>query len=295
MKVRIAFTLAVCALAVAPAAFATNGYFLHGVGTNSKAMAGATTALPQEALDAETNPALAVFVPRGHSYSLALFNPQRQYTISGNPSGMPQTFGLAPGTVKSKSEYFPMPALGFNFRPDDASAFTLNFTGHGGMNTDYRTNTFYGSDHTGVDLAQMFLTATYSRKIGAKQAFGISAIFAEQRFKATGLEAFAGFSTDPDCLTGNGYQWSHGVGLKVGYFAQPLERLSIGASFSPTLKMSKFDEYCGLFAEGGRFNIPGSANLGIAYRIAEPLTITADYQRIHYSDVPAVGTDCCRT
>ena len=54
------------------AAFATNGYFLHGIGTASKAMAGASVALPQEALDTETNPALGVFVPRGRSFSLAL-------------------------------------------------------------------------------------------------------------------------------------------------------------------------------------------------------------------------------
>jgi hypothetical protein len=46
-KNRLAPILAVL-LAIAPAAFATNGYFLHGIGTSSKAMAGATTALPQE-------------------------------------------------------------------------------------------------------------------------------------------------------------------------------------------------------------------------------------------------------
>lgn len=276
-------------VAVAPTAFATNGYFLHGIGTDSKAMAGATVALPQEALDADTNPAVGVFVERGHSYSLALFNPDRQYTITGNPSGVPQTFGLKPGTVTSESKYFPMPAAGINFRPNDVSALTVNFTAHGGMNTDYRTNTFYGSNHTGVDLAQMFLTTTYSRKITRNQSLGISAIIAEQRFKASGLEAFAAFSSDPDCLTGNGYKWSHGVGVKLGYFAQVLPKLSVGASFSPTIKMSKFDEYCGLFAEDGRFNIPASGTAGFAYKVTEPLTITADYQRIHYSDVPSVG------
>ncbi|MEO8034110.1 MAG: outer membrane protein transport protein [Acidobacteriota bacterium] len=281
--------LAIVVLAAAPAAFATNGYFVHGIGTQSKAMAGATVALPQEALDADTNPAAGVFVGRGHSFSLALFNPERQYTITGNPSGYPQTFGLTPGTVASKSKYFPMPAAGFNFRPNDISAITVNFTAHGGMNTDYRTNTFYGSNHTGVDLAQMFLTTTYSRKITANQSLGISAVMVEQRFKASGLEAFAAFSSSPDCLTGNGYKWSHGVGLKVGYLAQPLPKLSFGVSYSPTITMSKFGAYCGLFAQDGRFNVPASGTVGVAYKVAEPLTVTADYQRIHYSDVASVG------
>lgn len=286
---RWVFALAVLVLAVAPAAFATNGYFLHGIGTGSKALAGATTALPQEALDADTNPALGVFVERGHSYSLALFSPDRQYTITGNPSGYPQTFGLTPGTVSSKSKYFPMPAFGINFRPNEVSALTVNFTAHGGMNTDYRTNTFYGSSHTGVDLAQMFLTTTYSRKLTENQSLGLSLVLAGQRFKASGLEAFAVFSSDPDCLTGNGYKWSQGIGWKLGYFARPLPKLSIGASYTPTITMSKFGKYCGLFAQDGRFNIPSSASAGAAYKLAEPLTLSADYQRIHYSDVAAVG------
>jgi long-chain fatty acid transport protein len=222
--------LAVLVLAAAPAAFATNGYFMHGVGTASKAMAGATTALPQDALDVETNPAAGVFLERGQTYSLAFFSPDRQYTVSGAPSGMPQTFGLTPGTVTSKSKYFPIPALGFHFRPNPVSAVTVNLTAHGGMNTDYRTNTFYGSDHTGVDLMQMFLTATYSRKITPNQSLGFSAVLAEQRFKASGLEAFAAFSSEPECLTGNGYAWSHGAGIRLGYLAQATPKLSFGAS-----------------------------------------------------------------
>ncbi len=282
----LAFTVA---LLIAMPALATNGYFLHGIGTGSKSMAGATTAFPLEALDADTNPAAGVFVPGGYSFSLALFNPERQYTVTGNPSGYPQTFGLTPGTVTSKSTLFPMPAFGYNVRPNDINALTFNFTAHGGMNTDYRTNTFYGANHTGVDLAQMFLTATYSRKITPNQSVGISAIFAEQRFKASGLEAFALFSSDPDCLTGNGYKWSHGAGVKVGYLAKPVPKLSIGASYTPTIKMSKFGQYCGLFAQDGRFNIPGSLSAGLAYQISDPLTVTTDFQRIHYSDVASVG------
>ena len=276
-------------LLLASPLFATNGYFVHGTGTASKAMAGASVALPQEALDADTNPAAAVFVPGGYSFSLALFSPDRQYTVIGNPSGYPQTFGLQPGTVSSKSNYFPMPGAGLNLRPNDRSAVTFNFTAHGGMNTDYRTDTFYGSDHTGVDLAQMFLTATYSRLLTERQAFGISAIIAGQRFKASGLEAFGAFSGEPECLTGNGYEWSKGIGVKVGYLARVHDSLTIGASFNPAIQMSELDAYCGLFAEEGGFDVPASGTIGLAYKPIEPLTFALDYQRIHYTDVRAVG------
>ncbi len=280
---------AVFLLTFAPVAFATNGYFMHGVGTSSKAMAGATTAFPQEALDTETNPAAAVFVDGGYSVALAAFSPDRQYTVTGNPSGFPQTFGLTPGTVTSKSNYFAMPSAGWNIRPNDVSAWTVNFTGHGGMNTDYRTSTFYGSSHTGVDLAQMFLTTTYGRKITPNHALGISLLLAGQRFKASGLEAFAPFSSEPASLTGNGYDWSYGAGLKVGYLGRLRPDLQIGVAFSPEVQMSELDSYAGLFAEEGGFDIPASVSAGVAYEPVNALTLTLDYQRIHYSDVPSVG------
>ena len=276
-------------LLVASPLFATNGYFLHGIGTGSKALAGASTALPQEALDVDTNPAAGVLVPQGYSLSIALFNPNRQYTITGNPSGYPQTFGLTPGTVSSKSTLFPMPAAGFNYRPNDVSALTFNLTAHGGMNTDYRTNTFYGSNHTGVDLAQVFFTTTYSHKLTENQSIGISAILAAQRFKASGLEAFTAFSSDPTCLTNNGYQWSKGLGIRAGYLARVTPKFTFGASVTPKITMSKFSKYCGLFAQDGRFNIPASVNAGIAYKLIDPLTVDLDFQRIHYSDIASIG------
>lgn len=281
--------LILATLFLASTAFATNGYFLHGVGTASKAMAGASTALPQEALDSDTNPAGGVFVNSGYSLSLALFSPDRQYTVSGSPSGYPGTFGLTPGTVTSKSDYFPMPSVGWNIRPNAKSAVTVNLTAHGGMNTDYRTNTFYGSDHTGVDLMQMFLTGTYAYKLTPNQSIGVSAIIAGQRFKATGLQAFAPFSSDPSCLTNNGYHWSKGFGYRVGYLAKLLPNLSIGASYTPKITMSKLNAYCGLFAQDGSFDIPATGNAGIAYSPIEPLTLAADYQRIDYAGVASVG------
>jgi long-chain fatty acid transport protein len=281
--------LALALILIAPAAFATNGYFTHGQGTASKGLAGATTAMAQEALDAETNPAAVAFVPKGYSLSVALFSPDRKYTVSGAPSGMPQTFGLQQGTVRSESKYFPMPAFGMNMRPTAKDAVAINLVARGGMNTDYRTNTFYGRDHTGVDLAQLFLTTTYARRITENQSLGITAIVAGQRFKASGLEAFASFSSDPECVTGNGYEMSYGFGARIGYLARVTPQLSVGAAYSPRIEMSNLDAYCGLFAESGSFDIPSSATAGLAYRIAEPLTVSFDWQRIHFGDVRSIG------
>lgn len=276
-------------VALAPAAFATNGYFTHGEGTVNKALAGAGVALPQEALDAAANPAAAAFIAHGYSVGVGLFSPDREYTVKGSPSGYPQTFGLQPGTVRSESRMFPMPALAANFRPSDKTAIAVSLVARGGMNTNYHTNTFYGSGTTGVDLGQGMLTATFARKLGANHAFGISAILALQRFKANGLEAFSQFSSDPQKLTGNGYDVSQGLGVQAGYLGRITRDLSVGASFMPKIAMSEFDEYRGLFADGGGFDIPASAEVGFSYRLPRGVTVSAEFQRIHYSDVRSVG------
>jgi long-chain fatty acid transport protein len=286
---RILVLTAILALAVAPAAFATNGYFTHGNGTLNKSMAGAGVALPQEAMDVTNNPAAAAFLEHGYSASLALFSPDRQYTVSGNPSGYPGTFGLTPGTVGSKSDYFPMPAAAANFRPNETTGIGISVVGRGGMNTDYRTNTFYGANHTGVDLMQMFVGGTYARKVTKNQSFGITILGVTQRFKASGLEAFSQMSGDPDCLTGNGYDWSYGVGAQIGYMAFLLPNVSFGATYTPQISMSKFDKYCGLFAQDGAFDIPASITTGVAYSPTDAVTMALDYQRIHFSDIRSVG------
>ena len=281
--------IAIAILALALPALATNGYFTHGTGTMSKAMAGAGLALPREAMDTATNPASAAFLERSTSASLAIFSPDRQYSIGGNPSGAQGTFGLTPGTVTSESKFFPMPALATNFRPSERTGLAFSLVAHGGMNTDYRTSTFYGADHTGVDLAQMYLSGTYARRFARDHAVGVSVIGVTQRFKASGLEAFGAMTHDAANLTGNGYDWSYGAGLQFGYLGFLRPNVSIAATYMPRVSMSKFDKYSGLFADDGSFDIPASFAAGIAYSATPDITMALDFQRIHYSDVRSVG------
>lgn len=54
---RAAALAALCAAALPQSALATNGYFSHGYGVKSQAIAGVGIALPQDGLTAATNPA----------------------------------------------------------------------------------------------------------------------------------------------------------------------------------------------------------------------------------------------
>ena len=283
------FILVSSAMLLASSAMATNGYFTHGTGTANKALGGAGMALPQDALAGANNPASAVEAPEENTLSLAIFNPSRQYTVNGVPSGYPQTFGLTPGTVQSGTDYFAMPSFATNMMISPVSALSFSMIAHGGMNTDYDTNTFYGAENTGVDLAQMFFNTTYARKISPNHSLGLTAIVAYQRFEANGLEAFGMFSTDPTALTGNSHDDSYGFGVKIGYLGHLTDRLRVGASYSPKISMSEFDKYAGLFCEGGTFDIPASATIGFAFDATDAIVLVFDIQQIEYSGVNAVG------
>lgn len=288
--VTAAATLAAILWVLWPAAEAeaTNGYLVHGVGTRAKAMAGAGVALPLDALAAGTNPAGLAWVGKRYDAGVALFSPRRQYTVVGSPSGFPGTFGLAPGTVDSDSESFLVPNFGGSWEVGERSTFGLAIFGQGGMNTDYPTATFFGSSPTGVDLSQLFVMPTWSRKLGELHSIGIAPVLAYQQFEAVGLEAFGGFSGRPGALTNNGVDDSIGYGVKLGYMGQWTDSVSFGLAYQSKISMDEFDRYGGLFAGNGGFDIPSNWIAGIAVQITESGVLALDVQEIAYSDVDAV-------
>lgn len=66
---------------------ATVGYFSLGYGAKSHAMAGATTAAPQDSLAAAVNPAGIAFVGEQVDIGLLAFNPRREAKIFTSAAG----------------------------------------------------------------------------------------------------------------------------------------------------------------------------------------------------------------
>jgi long-chain fatty acid transport protein len=269
-------------------AYATNGYFANGFSIESKALAGAGVAMPQGSLDAAINPALMAFVGSRADIGLSFFNPHREYTVNGEPSGYPNTVGLAPGTVKSSRRWFLIPSIGANWQLDDKSSVGISIFGQGGMDTSYHTDTF-GHYPTGVDLTQLFISPTYARKIAPKHAIGISPIIAYQRFEAKGLQNFSFFSSDPDGVSDNGYSNSYGIGGRIGYMGEIFPFLNVGAEYKTRVIMTRFHRYEGLFAEQGGFDVPPSWKVGVAIKPIQDLAFLADVEEIYYSKVKSVG------
>ncbi len=278
---------ALALLALAAPALATNGYFSLGYGTPYKGMAGAGQALHLNTLASATNPATIAFV-KGYDISLALFNPNREYTVTGNPSGYPGTFGLAPGNYESDSKAFVMPAMAGAWHLSNGFHVGLAIYGNGGMNTDW-SNPVFGQALAGVNLMQAFIAPSFTWEFAEHQAIGVSPILGWQSFEAKGLSAFSMFSSNPAKLTNNGADTTTGFGARIGYHGKFGEYLGVGASYQTKIAMDEFDDYAGLFAGKGDFDVPATWTAGIAVFPAKGWSIAADVQQIYYSEVGSVG------
>ena len=281
-------TLLAAALAavLAPGmALATTGYFAHGYGIKAKSMGGVGIALPQDALAAATNPAGIAWVGNRIDLGADWFTPDRGASITGSGAGANGTYD------GNDTKSFLIPEFGYNREINPNLTFGVAVYGNGGMNTDYKTNPFAafgGTGSAGVDLIQLFVAPTVAWKSG-NHAFGVSLNLAYQRFKAEGIQGFAGMSASPGNVSNRGYDDSTGFGVRVGWTGQVSPTVTLGATYQTKTKMGEFDKYSGLFANQGDFDIPENYGLGVAVKATPRLTVAADVQQINYSDIPAVG------
>lgn len=312
------FVMAIGSTLFTGTAIATNGYLTHGVGTKNRAMAGAGTANPQDAVDVANNPAGAAVIGRHRQIGLSFFSPDRDYSSStSQANGQGGAFTIGPNSLNSKNELFFIPTFAASWALGEQNAIAFAAYGRGGMNTEWKggTATFdpdgpgpapvttspgtFGAGTAGVDLSQAFFNFTFARRTLDKTfSWGASAIAAVQVFEATGVGSFAGFTQTfagsggmqlPANLSDNGNEISHGGGVAAGILWRPVPQFSVGVRYTSKMYMTKFDDYADLFAESGGFDIPANSSIGIAYMPVERLVLAFDVEYIQYSDVDSVG------
>jgi len=203
---------------------------------------------------------------------------------------------VTPGQkVESDSDFFLIPHFAYNHELTNDSTVGVSVYGNGGMNTNYAASDtpggagLFGDGDVGVNLEQLFVNMSFAKKINAKHAFGGSLILAGQRFSAKGITTFAPLSTDPNNLAGNRHSYSYGAGLKFGYQGEVASGIRVGIAYQSKISMTEFDEYRGLFAEDGDFDIPETYNIGVSFDVGSSGVIVADIQQINYSDIAAIA------
>jgi long-chain fatty acid transport protein len=293
MKQKLLASLLVAGGIASPLAHATNGYFPIGYGVKNEGMGGVGIALPQDSLAAAVNPAGMVLVGDRADIGLTWFRPNRDATIAGNNLGPAGSMdGVYSGNGRSN---FLVPDLGYNKMVRSDMSLGVSVYGNGGMNTQYNTNPFAkmgGQGAAGINLAQLFISPTWSMKVNENNSIGVALNLVYQMFSAQGLQPFAlnpGFSQTPGALTNQGTDTSTGVGIRLGWTGKVSDAVTLGATYQPKTKMSKFSKYAGLFADQGSFDIPANYGVGIAAKTSQQTVVGFDVERIMYAGVTSVG------
>lgn len=258
-------------------AHATNGYFPHGFGLKAKGMGGVAVALTHDAFAGVNNPASAAYAGNRWDIGGEVFMPTRNASVGGSP------------VVESAKDAFLIPEFGYNVGLSDKLGVGITVYGNGGMNTQYppfpdNSNLFGGQGKLGVNLMQLIVAPTVAYKVTDNHTFGVSPLLVYQQFEAYGLQAF-GPALNPNA----GKDSSTGLGVRLGYMGKLGDKMTVGASYSPKINMSRFDKYATLFAENGDFDIPENYALGVAFQVTPAVLVAMDYSRINYSDVKSIG------
>jgi long-chain fatty acid transport protein len=310
-------TALVAGLLAAGSAFATNGYFTHGIGTKNKAMAGSGIAMPEDAIDIANNPAVAAVIGDHLVFGAALFSPIRKYETSASQlNGQFGAFTIGPNKLTSDKDLFVIPHIARNWQLENGNSLGVAFYGRGGMNTTWNggTATFdpdgpgpapimtlegtYGGGKAGVNLSQAFLDLTYAKALNDKFSIGAAAVMVAQMFKADGVGNFAGYTetfaasggmTMPQNLSNNGTDWSYGAGFKLGFHSQLTDQFSMGLMYQSKIWMSEFKDYADLFAQQGGMDIPSNLKFGMTFRPNDIVALNFDIDQIWYSDVKSVN------
>jgi long-chain fatty acid transport protein len=240
-------------------------------------------------------------VGEGFDLGFRLFSPTRSATLDCTGIGA----CTQATSSESDNDLFLIPDGGYTTRINDKMFAGVSVYGNGGMNTSYSTNLFAeagaqiagappgagtaGAGKLGVDLIQLMVTPTVTYEFAKGHTFGVSPVFALQRFSAHGLSPFTPLSSDGTKLTNNGDDFSYGIGVRIGWLGQIGNSVRLGATYASKTFMTKLDDYAGLFADGGSFDIPANAAIGIAVDATPSLTFAADVQRIFYGDVDSIA------
>lgn len=269
-------------------AHAFNGYFASGYGIKAKGMSGARTAIGGDAFAAGNNPAASLF--SGDRLEFGIEQAVSRQTSERFGSG-----GRSDVRV-SGTEYGNFPEFGYNrvLSPDLSIGFSIFRNGL--VQTYYPNNEFFNilpvpankvSDQLAFLFSQDVVAPTVSFRIGEESSIGISPLYVRQTLQVDGMHAVISenLSRYPGNVTNKGTDDSDGVGFRLGFMSRLTDKVMIGATYSPKIRMSSFDRYKGLFTDNAHFDVPENFSLGTAIVLNPVTVLSIDYQRIRYGGV----------
>jgi len=270
---------------LSPAALATNGTQLIGIGPISRSMGGVGIAAPQDAISAVfSNPAAMCFGPycptSQFDFAGTLFMPEQKAEI--NASG--QTY-----KADSRDNNYAIPAIGFSVPVGGAESrlrFGLSAYGVSGLGVDYRdtdldqANPAFG----GNPVAAGTYTNLQLMKFAPTLAYQITPM----------ISAGASFQINYSTLDlGDGTVAAYSYGVKLGGIYKPIDQLSLGLTYTSPQKAT-YNHVYDFSGNGRRQNLtleqPQEVGLGAAYEFVKlGVLLETNVKWINWSDADGFG------
>lgn len=252
--------------------------------SNNGGTGGAGAALPLDANNADTNPALL-----GQMINHWTFNSGVNYQkTSANTSA---AFGGNPtaGNQRNILPYAPYGVIGFCYRPNECWAVGIGGAG-GGTHTKYNRaisgNTSDGLYNRRFYFGGALILPTIAYNVSCNQSYGFSLILGLNQIK-TDLAVPTNTFPAPETKGNFIASYALGIGARIGGFWVLTDWLNLGASLSSPVYFQKNTKYNDVFKHP--FNFPAIARIGVDLHIGDCTHLVIDFREIFYKNVKAFG------
>lgn len=309
---------------IASNSFAINGVYDYGMGQINRGMGGAGVAWTQDAFATFTNPAGLNQISHNLDAGIAIYFPDMYSKFSAGTAAVPPPTvePIAPpaGRFDSKVNIFALPDISYVYHYDKNNHFGVSVNAVGGFGSKYHTDKnattvttppiavvqrhgLFGDGTVVSKLNIASINASYNYVVDKYFSWGITASHYIQAFESKGSAGLAGFTTiallNPGSnatlvankLSNNGTDYNNGFGFTVGAMIKPHPMVTLGATATPTVRMSKMTKYRHLHAENGRLDIPGRYVAGVRFQPNDKLDIITDVVRIMNREVATYGNN----
>jgi long-chain fatty acid transport protein len=271
---------AITTLFIAPAAFATNGTNMTGVGAQSVAMGGTGVAAYYGAENVIINPAL---IGKGTGTEFAFGGTLFKPNVSND--GLGGSFGGSK-TATSDGDTYVIPSISLSSRINNNLSFGIGMYGTSGMGVDYNGATgssgSLGKAQTSLQIMRIAPTIAYNTSnmgIGASAIVQYGALDINYDFTPGTQKAGSGMASDL------------GMGFSLGGYYDVNKQITLAAAYTSAIDMKYKDQLTGADAGfGGPLGLtsnnleqPAEVKLGAAYTMGN-IMLTGDFKQIRWGE-----------
>jgi long-chain fatty acid transport protein len=266
---------AVAALFVSPAAFATNGTNMTGVGAQSVALGGTGVAAYYGAENVIINPAM---IGKGTG---------TEFTFGGTlfkPSVSNNGLGGGTGMTNSSADTFMIPTISLASRINETLTFGIGMYGTSGMGVNYKNATGGAtgslmSAQSQLQIMRIVPTIAYN---SSNYGVGFSPII---QYGALDIN----YNQNPGAgNVGSGVSSDLGYGFSLGGYYDATKQLTLGATYTSAINMNYKNQ---LSTAGNGFGLtmgdnleqPAEIKAGAAYTMGN-IMLTGDFKQIKWGD-----------